>query len=431
MINNKKKVKNHMLFFKIVFIIGLIVVLAIVAVLVYQGVKKTISNHKETTFQNSINPFYAPPNPLPSNKPGSLIRSEKIDNLSVPGGSAYRILYNTQLPDGTLTVSSGMIFVPNTPAPEGGRKVVAWAHGTLGFGTDCVPSRIQNPELSNIDMANWLPSAMQRGWVVTATDYVGLGTPGTPYYLIGQSEAQDVINSVRAAQNFEPAKASNQYSTFGHSQGGHSSFFAAQFSQSYAPELNLIATAAAAPALELSSLFSQQYNQVVAWAIGPDASISWPLIYKDLQLDGVLSKKALKQYKKIAFGCIKDQETMLVIKKSFKEQFFVTDPIQNNGWANAAADQTPDISKINVPLYIVQSTSDIIVLPNTTALFEQKACAANKNLTVNWIGDTSHQETAMVGGTGVMDWLQNQFNGTQQNSNTCNQPSPIELPNSQ
>ena len=191
-----------------------------------------------------------------------------------------------------------MIFVPNTPAPEGGRSGSLGTRNARVLVRIGIPSRIQNPELSNIDMANWLPSAMQRGWVVTATDYVGLGTPGTPYYLIGQSEAQDVINSVRAAQNFEPAKASNQYSTFGHSQGGHSSFFAAQFSQSYAPELNLIATAAAAPALELSSLFSQQYNQVVAWAIGPDASISWPLIYKDLQLDGVLSK-ALKQYKKL------------------------------------------------------------------------------------------------------------------------------------
>lgn len=420
----KKKVKNHMLVFKIIFIIGLVVILALVGFLIYQSIKKAIANHSESVFQKSIEPFYTPPNPLPNSKPGSLIRSEKIDNLNVPGGMAYRILYTSQLPNGSLAVSSGMIFVPSSPAPVEGRKVVAWAHGTLGFGTDCVPSRVQDPQLKDIDMANWLPSAMQRGWVVAATDYTGVGTPGDPYYLIGQSEAQDVLNSVRAAQNFEPAKASNQYATFGHSQGGHSSFMTAQFSQSYAPELNLIAAAAAAPALELVPLFSQQYNKVVAWAIGPDAAVSWPLMYKDLPLQGVLSSKALKQYKKIAFGCVMEQKPLLVVKKGLKEQFFETNPMQNAAWAKVASAQTPDLSKINVPLYIVQSLADIVVLPNTTALFAQNACNANKNLTVNWIGDVPHQQTATTGGIEVMNWLQNQFDGSK-SPNTCNQPLPI------
>ena len=41
---------------------------------------------------------------------------------------------------------------------------------------------------------------MERGSVVAATDYPGLGTPGTHPYLVGDSEARAVIDFVRAAR---------------------------------------------------------------------------------------------------------------------------------------------------------------------------------------------------------------------------------------
>lgn len=417
------KVYKHPFFHKFVFLIGLIVLLLIGARISYGLIEKARNNHAVKNFQAGLESFYTPPNPLPDSAPGTLLRYEPITNLDVPGGTAYRILYTTEAPSGEPVVSSGMIFVPTSPAPEDGRKVLAWAHGTLGFGIDCTPSRLYQPALENLDMSYWLPSAMQRGWVVVATDYTGIGTPGNTYYLIGQSEAQDVINSVRAARNFETAQAGRVYATFGHSQGGHSSLSAAQY-RHYAPELELVGSASAAPAAELGALFTQQYDTTAAWAIGPDVAASWPAVYPNLPLEDVLTPKAQKEYQKLAGGCIVDEAGTILAKHVLNESFFATNPLNNPAWAQATSEQTPNLTDIHVPLFVVQSTTDIVVLPDTTALLTQKACTLGKNITVDWLNEVTHQDTAKVGGLLAIDWLQDRFMG-QLPGNTCSQPLPI------
>lgn len=399
-----------------VFIILLILVLGIL-----YFVKIWLSDHRAGQYQSSEQSFYDPPSPLPSETPGALLRTEAM-NIAVPGGgTAQKILYVSQLPDGKPVVSSGMIFVSQAPAPAGGRKIVAWAHGTLGFGDECTPSRSQTP-LG--DMDNWLNAMMQRGWVVVATDYAGLGTPGDPYYLIGKSEANDVLNSVRAARNFEGASSGNQFAVWGHSQGGHSALFTAVYANDYAPELQLIAVAAAAPAVELNALFSEQYDNIVAWAIGPDAAVSWPLAYPDLPLQSVLSKEGMDGYKKMAYGCVMKEEGELGLKDVFKEKFFSVDPIKNRQWYLAAKEQTPPVDKIKVPLYIAQGLSDTIVLPDTTALLVQKACSSGANITTDWLGGTTHLQVATESGPSVTAWIQDRFDGVPA-TGSCAQPLPI------
>ena len=408
------KHKNKIIFFTI-----LLIIILLIGILYYMKIWEP--DHKVKQFQSSIQQFYEIPDALPSEIPGTLIKSEKMD-IDIPyGGVAYRIMYVSELPDGKPAVSTGMIFIPETPAPEEGRKVVAWAHGTLGFGNECVPSRSETP-LN--DMDNWLDGMMQRGWVVVATDYVGLGVSDDPYYLIGKSEANDVLNSVRAARNFDKANAGEEFVVWGHSQGGHSSLFTAIYASSYAPELELIAMAAAAPAAELGALLSEQYEKVVAWAIGPDVAVSWPLIYPDLPLESVLSKQGLKDYKKLAEGCVMKEKGELGLKALFKEKFFQVDPLDNEVWYSAIKDQTPDLSKIEVPMYIVQGLNDTVILPNTTSLLIQKACGLNKNIIVNWLGNTDHLQVAKVGGPAVVDWIQDRFNGIEA-INNCDQALPI------
>lgn len=229
------------------------------------------------TLQSSLDPFYTAPDPIPSEL-GTVIRSEPMD-IDVPGGSAQRILYVSERPDGTPAVSGAMVFIPDSPAPSEGRPVVAWQHGTLGMGDACVPSRSTNP---TADMFTFLGPMMEQGWVITATDYVGLGTTGPNQYLIAQSEVRDVVNAVRAARNIPEAAAGSRYATFGHSQGGHASIWAGHLGAQYAPELELVGVAAAAPALNLSEIASAQWDTAVGWVIGSDLVESWPTYYPNL-----------------------------------------------------------------------------------------------------------------------------------------------------
>ena len=404
-------------------VVGVVALLAVGGWAAWKGISTQAQTDKVAAFQKSLAEFYATPD-APA-EPGELIRIEEITNLTVPGGTAYRMMYGTQAPDGSATVSSGMLIVPTGDAPAEGRPVLAWAHGTLGFGDNCTPSRTFEPTLNGLDFGTWITAAMQRGWVVAATDYAGVGTEGDPYYLIAQSEAQDVINSVRAAGNFADAHAGTTYATFGHSQGGHASLSVAMF-EDYAPELELVAVSAAAPAAELGALFAQQYTKPVAWGDGPSVAVSWPLVHPELKLEGVLSKGALKDYSELAHGCLLQEIGQLLVKKTFDVQFFDTNPLKEPAWAAAIQTEQIDASRVEVPVFIVQSLSDNVVLPNTTALLSQEACAAGSpTLAVSWLDMVTHEDTAVMGGNLAIDWLQDRFAGLPA-VDTCDKILPLE-----
>ena len=88
-----------------------------------------------------------------------------------------------------------------------------------------------------------LPSigkVVSQGYVVVATDYEGLGTPGTHPYLVGESEARGVLDIVKAAQQIPETGASNKTFVWGQSQGGQAALFAGEIQPTYAPELDLL-----------------------------------------------------------------------------------------------------------------------------------------------------------------------------------------------
>ena len=101
---------------------------------------------------------------------------------------------------------------------------MAWAHPTTGVVQDCAPS-LQPSWRKTIPGLDLMVKA---GWVVVATDYPGLGTPGVHPYLVGASEARAVVDSVRAARNVKEAAAGRRFAVWGHSQGGHAAVFTGQ-----------------------------------------------------------------------------------------------------------------------------------------------------------------------------------------------------------
>jgi hypothetical protein len=76
---------------------------------------------------------------------------------------------------------SGTISIRPGQPPADGWPVLSWAHGTTGVADICAPSRdapghpshIYN-QLADATLNQWV----KRGWVVSKTDYEGLGTPG-------------------------------------------------------------------------------------------------------------------------------------------------------------------------------------------------------------------------------------------------------------
>jgi alpha-beta hydrolase superfamily lysophospholipase len=194
-----------------------------------------------------VGDVYQPPNPLPPGRPGQLIWATQVNGLPIhPTSRVWRFLYHSQTRTGQDVAVSAVAIVPISSAPQGGREIYAWGHGTVGQGDQCAPSK---------DILANLPpyggEQLERGGVVVATDYDGLGTPGTPTYLDSVAEGRAMLDSIRAVAALPGVGTPGPVVLAGHSQGGTAALFAGQIATEYAPELNARAAVAVAPGAEL------------------------------------------------------------------------------------------------------------------------------------------------------------------------------------
>nr|WP_246045040.1 lipase family protein [Rhodococcus oryzae] len=184
--------------------------------------------------------------------PGSVIAVQDMPReLWIPGtGRAYRLTYVTADHWGAPATSTGAVYLPPGPAPEGGWPVVSYAHGTIGVSDQCAPSMTGPQAIESAYLQAWLA----RGYAVVATDYIGLGTPGVLPYLDGKAAAHSVIDMVRAARTID-AGVSPRWVAIGLSQGGHAALHTAHEATTYAPDLDYRGAVAIGAPSNLEQLF--------------------------------------------------------------------------------------------------------------------------------------------------------------------------------
>lgn len=124
------------------------------------------------------------------------------------------MLYRSEGLHGEPIAVSGVVIVPAGSIPPAGRQIVARAHPTTGIVSECAPS------LTCVFFwtIQGLRDMLQRGYVVAATDYPGLGTAGPHPYLVGISEGRAVLDSVRVARLMRGAGGGRAFAVWRHSQ---------------------------------------------------------------------------------------------------------------------------------------------------------------------------------------------------------------------
>lgn len=360
--------------------------------------------------------FYTPPSPLPAGAPGTIIARQPVSGAPA-GSQAWTILYlSTGLQNQPIAVS-GVVFVPTAPPPAstGGRRpVLAWAHPTTGVAPRCAPSLEAAGGAASIP---GLSTFLAAGYVVTATDYPGLGTAGPHPYLVGQSEGMAVLDSVRAAITMPEANAASTFAVWGHSQGGHAALFTGQLAPTYAPELQLVGIAAAAPATDLSALLQKDIGGLAGNVLGSMAVVSWSQVYasQGLQLSQVMTPESQPAARLIADYCIETQEQVVVDlpeAEILMVTFLANAPWSTPGWDTLLATNTPGAVPIKAPVLVNQGTADTVVWPNVTAGYVQAQCAAGVNMTEVSYPNITHTEIATASASDAATWLAARFQGT-------------------
>jgi len=339
-----------------------------------------------------VDDFYTAPAVVPD-EPGALLRAEPFDRDLASGAIGWRILYTTTRQDGSAALASALVAVPGDHgsaadrlAPESGRwPVVAWAHGTTGYATQCAPSLLEHP----FD-AGGLPDALvsavaANDWVLVAADYGGLGTAGAQPYLIGEGEARSVLDAVRAARGLTLEQLggypfSDQTVVWGHSQGGHAALWTGQVQPAYAPDVPLSGVAAMAPAADAVGLAAHLPDVTGGSVFASFVAAAYEQTYDDVDLDDYTTGSARVLLREMASRCLSEPGVLVSVLSalSLSDDRPIFSADLTTGAIGARLAENVPLGAIDAPVLVAQGEADPLITPELQRAYVARRCAAGQ-----------------------------------------------------
>jgi acetyl esterase/lipase len=344
--------------------------------------------------------LYQPPKPLPRRPPGTLIWAEQVPLPLKPPATVWRILYHSRNLAGKDVAVSGFAIVPTSAAPNGGRPVFAWAHGSAGQADRCAPS---HDVTSNLPPYGGLLVA--RGAALVATDYEGLGTPGEPTPYVGIAEGHAVLDSVRATRQLPGTGRLGPVLLAGQSQGGGAALWAAQLARAYAPRLDIRGVVALAPAAQLTTIMKSlgkapfnQYLGEALWAVdGLDAG------YPALNLASRLTRAARANLAQVRTECT--TETIARWRGRPVSAVFARDPLSIHALVKVLDENSPGATDPHVPILLAQGGRDGQIPVSVSAELEARYCKLGATVSRRVYGGADHDGVIDAAGKDVLAWI--------------------------
>jgi pimeloyl-ACP methyl ester carboxylesterase len=318
--------------------------------------------------------FYDPPSDLPR-KPGALLRSEPLKDVTLPVGvRGWRILYATTVDDSTPATAVATVFAATDP-PAGPRPVIAWEHATTGLLQKCMPSLLSMASKG----IPWRDRIVMAGWVVVATDYSFAERGGPHPYLIGEGEARAALDSVRAARQMPELTLDKRIVIWGYSQGGHAALWTGIVGPRYAPDLEILGVAAIAPPANIRNTLAM--NVEADKRFGPYLALSYSRFYPDITFEQAIRPGALDAARQIVSLCCflppEDAERIQALAATFDGPALAT---SSNKALQARIEHNTADDSIKAPVVIAQGLSDIVVPPSATNAYVEERCSAGQRL---------------------------------------------------
>jgi pimeloyl-ACP methyl ester carboxylesterase len=351
--------------------------------------------------------------------PGTLSFQDPI--VQTPAGAqAWRIRYWTTNDRGQPIQVTGVVIAPREAIPAKPRAVLAWTHGTWGVTERCAPSLSAN----FFTGTPGLTDAIRRGFVVVAPDFPGLGSPMTHAFLGGIEAANSTLDAVRAARQISGAASGSRFVVWGESQGGHAALWTAKRAKAYAPDLQLVGAAAAAPPTDLVSNLRAGSDPSIRAFLTAFTAYSWSRHYGaplatlgNRSTQGIITRIA--QNNCVELGKKPRLGTMLgvlALRKSLKN----VDLGSIAPWSTYARQNSVMPSPLGVPLLIAQNPGDKVVDAQVTRTFATHYCRNGGRLQYVPIIGNGHETSAKDSASATLTWAAARFAGAPA-PNNCGQ----------
>lgn len=346
--------------------------------------------------------------PAAAQQAGRLISADPIQDTPA-GVQAWRVQYWTTNQYGKPFQVTGIVAAPREAIPPRPRRVIAWTHGAWGVAEKCAPSLSPNFFAATAGM-----DAVRNGYVVVAPDYIGLANPTMHPFLVGTDTANSVLDAVRAAREIPGAAAGSSFAVWGESQGGHAALWTAIAARSYAPDLALVGTAAAAPPTDLAANLREGSDKNARALLLSFTLHSWSTLY-GFSLDPVANRTnqgivhRLAENNCVSFDKKPKLGTILgiltIVRATKSKDIAEIEPFGSFARANSI-----DAARVPGPLLIAQSRNDTIVAPAVTRKFAKAVCRRGTQL--RWIDMTGdHGASARESAQETIGWITSRFDG--------------------
>ncbi|WP_181771315.1 lipase family protein [Amycolatopsis pittospori] len=352
--------------------------------------------------------FYKAPSPLPAGNPGDVIRwRPAVPLMNIANADAWQVMYLSTNALGNRNAVTGTIFTPKG-VDLGKAPIVGFAVGTQGPAFKCTPSKaIQRGTLYDQPAIN---DSISSGYAVAVTDYEGYSATTVPTYITGRSMGPAVLDSVRAAQNFSPAKLSKSAKVIvqGYSQGGGGAMWAGEKQPTYAPELNLVGVVAGGVPADLTEV-AKGLDGYIGFGFLAFAAVGLDAAYPDLKLDSYLNetgRKELGDAKKNA--CVAE----LLLNYPFKKisDYTTSNPLNTPQWQARLAQNKLGANPPRVPVFQYHATTDEIVnTPQAEALHKAYCAAGVREQWKTYIAE--HATGIVAGNADSHQWIVKRFAG--------------------
>jgi alpha-beta hydrolase superfamily lysophospholipase len=251
---------------------------------------------------------------------------------------------------------------------------------------------------------------LDRGYTVVATDYAGMGTDGPDSYLVGGTEANNVLDAVRAARSIPAAQAGTEVVLWGHSQGGQAALFAAERAATYAPELQIAGVAVAAPAADLTDLMGAHLDDISGVTIGAYAFTAFAETYgatiAGASLESILTPAALAVVPRMNDLCLlTDLDELHEMGEPLVGDFLLSDPTATEPWQTLLADNSAGSTAFAAPLFVAQGSADQLIVPEDTARFVDHERSIGIDATLHPVEGATHSTIAYLALPALDLWL--------------------------
>lgn len=332
----------------------------------------------------------------PARAHGELLEQVDVDaGLGVP---TYAIRYTSTSSEDEPIEVTGLVAVPERPT-----AIVTWAHGTTGLDDACAPS------VDPTSAIGWMGPLVDRGWIVAATDYEGLGTPGRHPYLHGTSEGRSTLDIVRAANRLAGVDDLPTL-VWGHSQGGHAALFAGELASTWTPELDVRGVVASAPASELPLIARTLRDGggvagflgmlLAGWADAEPARADLSLILTPEAIDALAAVPAT--------GCT---AAWFAAVGGLEGRFTIADPSATEPWSTMLVENDPGHVATDIPILVLHGESDATVPSVLSQLYHDRVCVLEQDIERRTYPGADHASVIDASWADMVTWMQARLDG--------------------